>query len=172
MPKTLPAPARHFSRALGASLAVAVLAADQTTKAMVQRSIPEYAVIPIVPHFLSLTHTENAGAAFSLFASWPAPWRTALLVIVSGILLAVVAWLVLRSGRVPWVSGIGLALIVGGAASNLLDRIRAGKVVDFVDIYFRGYHWPSFNLADSAIVVGAGFLILHYLRSPEKEPSG
>jgi signal peptidase II len=148
---------------------VVVLAADQTSKAMVQRSIPEYAVIPVIPGFLNLTHTQNPGAAFSLFANWPAPWRTAVLVIVSGILLAVVAWLVLRSGRLGWMSGAGLSLIVGGAASNLLDRVRVGKVVDFVDVFVRGYHWPSFNLADSAIVVGAGFLIVHYITSPDKE---
>jgi signal peptidase II len=103
--------------------------------------------------------------AFSLFADSPAPWKTALLVIVSAALLVAVAWLVLRTGQLRWDSGVGLALIMGGAASNLLDRIRAGKVVDFVDVYFRTYHWPAFNLADSAIVVGAGFLILHYIRS-------
>jgi signal peptidase II len=60
---------------------------------------------------------------------------------------------------------VGLSLILGGALSNLVDRIRVGRVVEFVDVYFRDYHWPAFNLADSAIVVGAGFLILHYLFS-------
>jgi signal peptidase II len=156
---------RNLSRILCGVLALIVFVADQATKAMAERAIPEHSVIPVIPHFLNLTHTKNPGAAFSLFADSPAPWKTALLVIVSAVLLAAVAWLVLRTGQLHWESGVGLALIMGGAASNLVDRIRVGRVVDFLDVYFRTYHWPSFNLADSAIVVGAGFLILHYMFS-------
>ena len=156
---------RNLSRVLCGVLALVIFVADQVTKAMVAQSVSEHAVIPLIPGFLNLTHTKNPGAAFSLFADSPAPWKTALLVIVSAALLAAVAWLVLRTGQLHWGSGVGLALIMGGAASNLVDRIRAGRVVDFIDVYFRTYHWPSFNLADSAIVVGAGFLILHYLLS-------
>lgn len=155
--------ARNLSRVLCGVLALVVFVADQVTKAMVAQSVSEHTVIPLIPGFLNLTHTKNPGAAFSLFADSPAAWKTALLVIVSAALLAAVAWLVLRTGQLHWGSGVGLALIMGGAASNLVDRIRAGRVVDFIDVYFRTYHWPSFNLADSAIVVGAGFLILHYL---------
>lgn len=132
---------------------------------MVAQSVSEHTVIPLIPGFLNLTHTKNPGAAFSLFADSPAPWKTALLVIVSSALLVAVAWLVLRTGELQWDSGVGLAMVMGGAASNLVDRIRAGRVVDFIDVYFRTYHWPSFNLADSAIVVGAGFLMLHYMLS-------
>jgi len=157
--------ARSFSRALCGARALTVHVADQGTKAMVAHSVSEHAVIPLIPGFLNLTQTKNPGAAFSLFADSPAPWKTALLVIVSAALLVTVAWLVLRTGQLRWESGVGLALIMGGAASNLFDRIRAGRVVDFIDVYFRTYHWPSFNLADSAIVVGAGFLILHYMLS-------
>jgi signal peptidase II len=71
--------------------------------------------------------------------------------------------LIWSSQRLRWESSIGLPLILGGALSNLFDRIRVGRVVDFLDFYFRSYHWPAFNLADSAIVVGAGFLILQVL---------
>ena len=156
---------RNLSRVLCGVLALAVFVADQVTKARVAQSVSEHTVIPLIPGFLNLTHTKNPGAAFSLFADSPAAWKTALLVIVSAALLAAVAWLVLRTGQLHWGSGVGLALIMGGAASNLVDRIRAGRVVDFIDVYFRTYHWPSFNLADSAIVVGAGFLILHYMLS-------
>jgi len=70
-----------------------------------------------------------------------------------------------RSQRLRWETGVGLALILGGALSNLFDRIRLGRVVDFFDAYFRSYHWPTFNLADSAIVVGAGFLVFQLLFS-------
>ena len=71
--------------------------------------------------------------------------------------------MVWKTRRLHWEAGVGLALILGGAVSNLLDRIRLGRVVDFLDVYFRGYHWPAFNVADSAIVVGAAFLIVQVL---------
>jgi signal peptidase II len=165
VPKARAVQVRNLSRIFCGVLALVVFLADQATKAMLERSIPEHAVIPIIPGWLNLTHAKNPGAAFSLFADSPAPWKTALLVVVSAALLAVVTWLVLRTSKLHWEAGVGLSLIVGGAASNLLDRIRVGRVVDFIDVFFRTYHWPSFNLADSAIVVGAGFLILHYLFS-------
>ena len=115
------------------------------------------------PHFFNLIHTENAGAVFGLFSDWPAPWRTALLIVVSSVLLAMVIAVMWRSQQLRWGMGVGLALILGGALSNLFDRIRFGRVVDFLDVYYRSYHWPAFNLADSAIVVGAGFLVLQLL---------
>jgi signal peptidase II len=84
---------------------------------------------------------------------------------VSVALLVTVVIVVWRSREINWEAGFGLALILGGALSNLADRIRYGQVVDFLDFYYRGYHWPAFNLADSAIVLGAGFLILELLFS-------
>jgi signal peptidase II len=146
-------------------LALVIMAGDQATKALVERSIPEHAVIPILPHFLNFVHSKNPGAAFGLFSNSPAFWKTALLVVVSAALLVFVVVLVWRSKQLPRESGVGLAMILGGALSNLADRIRFGRVVDFIDVYVQGYHWPSFNLADSAIVVGAGFLIVHLLSS-------
>ena len=147
------------SRVFSVVIAVMVFVGDQATKAMVERSIPEHALIPIVPRFFNLTNTKNAGAAFGLFSDSPAPWKTALLIALSGALLLTVVGIVWRSRRLHWGTAVGLALILGGALSNLLDRIRWGRVGDFLDFYFRGYHWPTFNLADSAIVVGAGFLV-------------
>jgi signal peptidase II len=165
MPGPATARFKTIARALYAAIAVVIFLGDQGTKALVERSIPEHAVIPILPHCLNLTYTQNAGAAFGLFSGSPAAWKTALLVIVSAALLATVVGVVWRTRHLHWESGVGLALVLGGALSNLLDRIRVGRVVDFVDVYFRNYHWPAFNLADSAIVVGAGFLVLHYLFS-------
>jgi signal peptidase II len=118
-----------------------------------------------MPEFFNLTHTKNAGAAFGLFSESPSPLKTALLILVSGALLLTVVGIVWKTRRLQWETGVGLALILGGALSNLFDRIRAGRVVDFLDVYFRSYHWPTFNLADSAIVVGAGFLILQVVLS-------
>ena len=152
---------KSLSRIFCVLVAVLVFLSDQVTKAMVESSIPEHAVIPILPHCFNLTHIKNAGAAFGLFSNAVAPWKTALLIVVSAALLLIVAGIVWRSCQLDWPAGVGLALILGGALSNLVDRLRLGRVVDFLDFYLRSYHWPSFNLADSAIVVGAGLLILH-----------
>ncbi len=165
MPETLAARVRTLSRIIISAIAVVVFLGDQATKAVVEKSIPERAVIPILPSCFNLTHTQNAGVAFGLFSDSPAPWKTGLLILASTALLATVVAIVWRSRRLPWEAGVGLALILGGALSNLFDRIRAGRVVDFLDVYFRSYHWPTFNLADSAIVVGAGFLILQVIFS-------
>jgi signal peptidase II len=157
----------NLSRLIYAAIAVLILAADQLTKKMVQASIPPQAVIPVVPHFFNLTHTQNSGAAFGLFSGSSSPWKTTLLILVSGALLVTVIGIVWRS-RMQWESAVGLSLILGGASSNLLDRISRGQVVDFLDFYFRSYHWFTFNLADSAIVVGAGFLILKMVWAEER----
>jgi signal peptidase II len=154
-----------FPRWLVVVLAIVVIGADQVTKVIVARNIPEHSLVIIIPGFLNLTHTTNAGVAFGLFSDSPAAWKTALLTSVSLGLLWIVLYLVWRAKHLDWAAGAGLAMILGGALSNLADRIRAGAVVDFVDAYFRSYHWYTFNLADSAIVAGAFFLVIHLLKS-------
>jgi signal peptidase II len=154
---------QRASRLAYVVVAALVFVGDQLSKGVVERSIPEYAVIPVIPHFFNLTHSKNPGAAFGLFADSPATWKTALLVVISALLIATVVGVVWKSRRLQWEAGVGLALILGGAISNLIDRIRFGRVVDFLDFYFRSYHWFTFNLADSAIVVGAFFLILQVI---------
>jgi signal peptidase II len=153
----------RFSRLLWGITALVVFVADQVTKALVVRSIPEHTTVSLLPHFFNLIHTNNAGAAFGLFSDSPAPWKTVLLIVTSGALLAVVIAIIWRNQHLRWGTGMGLALILGGALSNLFDRIRFGRVVDFLDVYYRSYHWPTFNLADSAIVVGAGLLVVQLL---------
>jgi signal peptidase II len=153
----------RFSRVVGVAIALAVFVADQVTKGLVEDLIPEHTTVPVLPHFLNLIHTKNAGAAFGLFSNSPAPWKTVLLIVVSSLLLAVVIAVMWRNHHLRSETGVGLALILGGALSNLFDRIRLGRVVDFLDVYCRRYHWPAFNLADSAIVVGAGFLVFQLL---------
>jgi signal peptidase II len=165
MSQALAAHVRTLSRIIITAIAVVVFLGDQATKAMVESSIPEHAVIPVFPRCFNLTHTKNAGAAFGLFSDSPSAWKTAVLIVVSATLLVTVIGIVWKSRQLHWEAGIGLALILGGALSNLFDRIRAGRVVDFLDVYFRTYHWPTFNLADSAIVVGALFLVLQVLVS-------
>lgn len=156
---------RRISRVLYVLLAVAVFVGDQITKSAVEKSIPLHATIRIIPHFFNLTYTRNPGAAFGLFADSPSPWKTAVLIAVSVALLVAVAAVVWKSARIEWEAGVALALIVGGAVSNLSDRVRFEHVTDFLDFYFRQYHWFTFNLADSAIVVGAFLLVIHLLTS-------
>ena len=159
----MPTRVNRFSRAVWAVIAAAIFIADQVTKAAVERSIPEHTTVPVVPHFLNFVHTKNAGAAFGLFSESPSAWKTVLLIVVSSLLLAMVIGVVWRNQQLRHVAGVGLALILGGALSNLFDRIRFGRVVDFVDVYYRSYHWYTFNLADASIVVGAGFLVFELL---------
>jgi signal peptidase II len=122
-----------------------------------------YSHIQIIPRFVRLTHTENTGAAFSLFADSPSHWKIALLISFSVIAMVVVSVLLWRQTRVLTITGIALSLILGGAVGNLWDRVASGRVVDFLLVYFRQYQWPVFNLADSAIVVGACLLVIEIL---------
>lgn len=152
-------------RIIYALIVVLIFAGDQITKRIVQHSIPHGGVITVIPGCFNLIRTENSGIAFSLFSGASSPWKLALLIGVSLALLITVVIVALKSRQMNWQTGVGLALIVGGASSNLFDRIRFGEVVDFLDIYYRSYHWPTFNMADSAIVVGAGLLLLEILVS-------
>jgi signal peptidase II len=156
---------RNISRTFYVLIAAVVFFGDQLSKEIVEDSVPRHAVVRVIPGFFNLTHTVNTGVAFSLFSESPSGWKTALLIGISVALLIAVVLIVGRSRELHWQSGVGLALVVGGALSNLTDRLRFGSVVDFLDFYIRSYHWPTFNLADSAIVVGAGFLILHVMFS-------
>ena len=160
MSETLTARVQRISRWMYVAIGVLVFTGDQLTKAMVVDSIPQHAVVPVIPHFLNLTHVSNAGAAFGLFSDSPSPWKTAILIFLSAALLIAVGSFVWKVRRLQWEAGVGLALILGGAFSNLLDRVRTGMVVDFLDVYIRSYHWYTFNLADTAIVIGALLLII------------
>jgi signal peptidase II len=148
-----------------AAIAVAIFAADQATKALVERHIPPRGVVPVIPGFFNLTNTKNSGAVFGIFADSTVWWKTPLLIVVSAALLIAVVIVVIRTHHLSWGTSIGLALILGGALSNLFDRMRSGLVEDFLDFYFRSYHWATFNLADSAIVVGTAFIVVQVLRA-------
>jgi signal peptidase II len=127
---------------------------------MVAARIAMYTQIQIIPGFFRITHTENTGAAFSLFADSPSHWKTGALISFSAIAMIVVSFLLWRQARTITLSGIALSLILGGAVGNLWDRVASGRVVDFLLFYVKQYQWPVFNLADSAIVVGASLLVL------------
>ena len=137
---------------------------------MVAAHIAMYAYVQVIPGFFRLTHTENTGAAFSLFADSPSRWRTALLIAFSIVAMVIVSTLLWKQSRTLTTTGTALSLILGGAIGNLWDRVASGRVVDFLLLYIKQYQWPVFNLADSAIVIGAVLLVLEIL-SGKAQPS-
>ena len=146
------------------SIAALVIACDRISKILIRRYVElNFGSVPVVPHFFSLTHVENTGAAFSLFADWPTAVRRPLLVSFSIIALAVVCYLLWNFARGFSWNGLALALILGGAVGNLYDRVLYGRVTDFLHCYIGTHSWPDFNLADSAIVVGTALLIVELL---------
>ena len=147
----MPSTARWFAAA------AAVIVADQATKALVLARFALGERLEIAP-FLNLVLVYNKGAAFSLLSD-AAGWQTPLLAAFAVGAAVIVSILILRRPNEKLLCA-GLALILGGALGNLIDRVRYGQVVDFVDFHARGYHWPAFNLADSAITIGAVLLIL------------
>jgi signal peptidase II len=144
-------------------LALLVVLLDRWSKRLVAAHIAMYTHIQIIPGFFRITHTENTGAAFSLFADSPSHWKTALLIGFSLIAMIIVSALLWKQARALTLTGIALSLILGGAVGNLWDRVASGRVVDFLLFYAKSYQWPVFNLADSAIVVGASLLVIEIL---------
>jgi signal peptidase II len=142
-------------------VAALVVVLDQISKALVLKHIPLYQIITVIPGFFNLSHVHNPGGAFGLFARNASVFRHWMFL--GAILLALILILYFyhhtpRSHR--WL-GAALAMIFGGAIGNLIDRIRFGEVVDFLDVYVGVYHWPTFNIADSGVTVGVGIFIGH-----------
>jgi len=150
-------------RGLLFTIAACITGLDQLTKWIVVRKIPLYSEIVVIPKFFAISHVTNKGAAFSLFANGD-PRATWLLAGFSVLVMGVIVFLLARTRA--WSKGaLALALILGGAAGNFTDRVRLNAVVDFLAFDFGSYHWPDFNVADSAIVVGAILLALDALFS-------
>ena len=139
-------------------LAVGVLILDQTTKALVSAALRLHESRPIIPGVLSLTLVHNTGAAFGILAGEHSPLRTGFFLVVSVVAMGVVLWLLWRLRPEQKVEAAALSLIFGGAVGNVIDRIRFGKVIDYIDVFYRSYHWPAFNVADAAISVGVFLL--------------
>jgi signal peptidase II len=144
-------------------IAVLVIALDRVTKWAIAHRLSMHDSIPVIPGFFRIIHTENRGAAFGLFADSPSEWKVVLLIVFSLVALLIVSALLWKNSHSLTSTGIGLSLILGGAIGNLWDRVVSGRVVDFLLFYIGQYQWPAFNLADSAIVVGAGLLVFEIL---------
>jgi signal peptidase II len=151
------------------SLSLIVIVLDRITKLWVQKHIPEGEYISLIPNVFRLSHVLNEGAAFSLFNDAPAnPTRWALTSF-SVLAAIVVAAILLRVGRRISLTAFGLALVLGGAVGNAWDRIQYKMVTDFLEVKVIHYHWPDFNLADSAIVVGGILLFLGVILAPQQD---
>jgi signal peptidase II len=145
-------------------LGAVVIGLDQVTKVVILRYLPPGTHIDVIQGFATLTLVMNPGLAFGLLGSMPAGWRwvVAALSLAALAVLARVALRVLPAGS--GLDHVAIGLIFGGAIGNLIDRARFGAVVDFVDLHFRGYHWPAFNVADSSISIGVVLLAIRLLR--------
>jgi signal peptidase II len=150
-------------RALEVWVPLVVVAVDQLTKELVRRSLDLHASTTVIPGLLDFTHVRNTGAAFGILDAADLPYKTVLIAAIASAGLIGVAIYSASLSSHQLAARIGLALIVGGAAGNLIDRIWAGYVVDFVDVYWRDYHFWAFNVADSAITIGVAIMILDML---------
>ena len=155
---------------LAGCIALVVLVLDQLTKLIALERLAPGIPVGVVDGFFSLTLVLNPGLAFGMLSSTPTTWRWVVAVLSMGALavLGVVGLRLMAAGG--FIACLALGLIFGGAVGNLVDRGRFGAVVDFLDFYWRSYHWPAFNVADSAISVGVALLALHILWPPAPAP--
>lgn len=148
--------------------AVAIIVFDQLTKAWLVAAVAPFTGFSVIPGTFDIVHARNTGVAFSMFAGsgkeWVRPALSAVSAIASVFMLLFMRTLPSRS-----ISAWGVGLVLGGALGNLIDRVRLGYVVDFLDVYWRTHHWPAFNVADAAITVGAVLLALDLIKNPPKE---
>ena len=147
-----------------------IVGVDQITKFVVKSTIPLYSKHVIIPNLLDFTHVQNTGAAFGLLNAADFPYKSAVMIGIATLALVAISIYARQLGAHERLSRYGLALILGGAFGNLIDRAIAGYVIDFVDVYWRGIHFWAFNVADSAITVGVVLMLLDVLgvgRAPE-----
>jgi len=145
------------------AIAFTVALLDQLSKYYIQRAFRPGQVVTIIPHVFNLTFVLNPGAAFGFLAGASANFRNPFFIIVSLLAIVFIVYHRSRYRRMELLPSLGLSLILGGALGNLVDRLRLGMVVDFLDFYYGDYHWPAFNVADSAITVGVALLILELI---------
>lgn len=136
---------------------------DQLSKHIIRRTIRLHESIPVINDFFSLTYIRNRGAAFGLLADRADGFRFIFFLITSVIALFILWYLFLKPFKTDRAAQVSISLIAGGAIGNLIDRIRFGEVVDFLDFYIGNYHWPAFNVADSAITIGIAIFFLYNL---------
>jgi signal peptidase II len=147
-----------------------IVIADQVTKFIVDQAMPLHHSIAVIDGFFNLTYIRNTGAAFGIFAGSAAAFRLPFLVLFS---VLAIGFIVMMLRRLPEnETGLitALAFILGGAIGNLIDRVAYGEVIDFLDFYWAGYHWPAFNLADSFITIGVLITVYYLIKAKGEDP--
>ena len=155
-----PRPPARYAHPLELGTMAGIVALDQVTKLIVRRTLPLGDSRSIIPEFLDLTHVHNTGAAFGLLNAADFPYKPAVMIGIAAVALVAIAAYATQLGFHERMARFGLALILGGAFGNLIDRAVAGYVVDFVDVYWGATHFWAFNVADSAITIGAVLVLL------------
>lgn len=150
------------------ALAAAVFALDRLTKWIIETRLTFFDTYKVIPGFFDIVRSQNSGVAFGIFNDSTSEWRTTLLVIASLAAVVLLAGMLWRSRTLDRNSIWGFSLILGGAAGNVYDRIVSGQVTDFLLLYVGQFQWPTFNVADTAIVAGSGLLLLDLLRSKKQ----
>lgn len=159
---------------MGRKLAVLIpvlvvgLALDLASKLMVLHYLSLGAQVPVIKGFFNLVHVHNKGAAFGMMANWSVEFARLFFVGTTTLVLAVVGYFWWRLPEDRWQAALGYSLIMAGALGNLMDRVRLGEVVDFLDVHWGRYHWPAFNVADSLVCLGAGVLVWVILTEEKK----
>jgi signal peptidase II len=154
---------RPFVRIAEISTILTVIALDQLSKFLVRTTIPLYAKRSIIPNLLDITHVQNSGAAFGVLNAADFPYKSVFMIVVAALALVAISLYARQLGTHERLSRYGLALILGGAFGNLIDRAISGSVVDFVDIYWGEAHFWAFNVADAAITFGAILVLLEMI---------
>jgi len=163
---------RHKQYLIVACLACLILALDQLTKYLVCAWMPLHSRVELIHGFLDLTHIRNTGIAFGLLKSLGAQFKTGALLLISAVTLVLFIFICTQVARARALQNVAFALILGGACGNLIDRLRIGEVIDFIDAHWRwAYHWPAFNVADAAISVGIALALLCELIVPRPKPA-
>ena len=153
-----------------ASVTGGIILFDQLTKQQIMQTMRLHESIPVIPNLFSLTYIRNPGAAFGLLAGSSNAFWMVFFGLTSIFALGLLGTILLRMPEEDWVGRISVTGILGGAIGNLIDRLRFGEVIDFLDVYIENYHWPAFNVADSAITIGVIFLIIHFAFEKRADP--
>ena len=154
---------------LSAIVVALIVALDQYTKALVSGSWKLGESIPVIPNLFSLTYVRNRGGAFGLMADLPEAYRVAFFVVFAVVTVAILVMMLRTTPASDLLQRFAITSVIGGAAGNLYDRIRYGEVVDFLDVYWRDWHWPAFNVADSFITIGVVLLVIGSMRAVQNE---
>lgn len=151
-------------------VSLGIIVIDQVTKVYIMQTMRLHESIVVIPNLFSITYIRNPGAAFGILSTSSGSFRFIFFGLTSLFALGLLGTILVRMPKDDWMGQVSVVAILGGAIGNLLDRLRYGEVIDFLDVYIDTYHWPAFNVADSAITVGVIFLILHFALEKQKEP--